>query len=66
MNPFQVTAINGVPVKGIDYRDTMPIPPGGSVTIRTRLTDFTGRFVIHCHILFHEDHGMMAPIRVVA
>lgn len=66
VNPFQVIAINGVPVKGIDYRDTVPIPPGGSVTIRTRLTDFTGRFVIHCHILFHEDHGMMAPVRVVA
>jgi FtsP/CotA-like multicopper oxidase with cupredoxin domain len=24
-----------------------------------------GTFVFHCHMLFHEDHGMMAIIRVV-
>jgi FtsP/CotA-like multicopper oxidase with cupredoxin domain len=65
-----VTKINGVPVKGIQYRDTVPIPPmvngvPGSVTIRQKYTDFTGRFVIHCHILFHEDNGMMAPVQVV-
>ncbi len=23
-----------------------------------------GRFVYHCHVLFHEDHGMMAAIQV--
>ena len=65
VNPFQVVSINGVPQKAIDYRDTVPIPPNGTVVIRQRFTDFTGRFVIHCHILFHEDHGMMAPIKVV-
>jgi FtsP/CotA-like multicopper oxidase with cupredoxin domain/Ca2+-binding RTX toxin-like protein len=27
--------------------------------------DFPGSFVNHCHILFHEDAGMMAPVRVV-
>lgn len=70
VQPFQVVSINGVPVKGVEYRDTVPIPPmvdgvPGRVVIRQRYTDFTGRFVIHCHILFHEDHGMMAPVRVV-
>jgi suppressor of ftsI len=25
-----------------------------------------GRFVFHCHILEHEDGGMMAPIEVLA
>ncbi|MGZ3520290.1 MAG: multicopper oxidase domain-containing protein [Vulcanimicrobiaceae bacterium] len=23
-----------------------------------------GTFVFHCHMLFHEDHGMMGIIRV--
>ncbi|MCL1471350.1 multicopper oxidase domain-containing protein [Argonema antarcticum] len=27
--------------------------------------DFPGTFVNHCHILFHEDAGMMAPVRVI-
>ena len=63
-------SVNGQPVRGVRYRDTVPIPPmvdgqPGRVVIRQRYTDFTGRFVIHCHILFHEDHGMMAPVRVV-
>ena len=70
IQPFQVVSINGVPVKGVEYRDTVQIPPmangvPGKVVIRQRYTDFTGRFVIHCHILFHEDNGMMAPVEVV-
>jgi L-ascorbate oxidase len=28
--------------------------------------DFTGAYVIHCHILIHEDRGMMQLIEVVA
>ena len=27
--------------------------------------DFTGKFVFHCHVTFHEDHGMMATVQVV-
>lgn len=70
IQPFQVVSINGVPVRGVEYRDTVQIPPmangvPGRVVIRQRYTDFTGRFVIHCHILFHEDNGMMAPVQVV-
>ena len=37
----------------------------GSLTIRTRFLDYTGRFVMHCHILFHEDHGMMQQLEVI-
>lgn len=71
VQPFQVMSVNGEPVRGVRYRDTVAIPPmangvPGRVVIRQRYTDFTGRFVIHCHILFHEDNGMMAPVRVVA
>ena len=28
-------------------------------------TDYTGRTVLHCHILNHEDAGMMAVLEIV-
>ena len=31
----------------------------------TKYTEFTGRFVQHCHILNHEDQGMMEIIEIV-
>lgn len=63
--PFQVVAVNGQPVDEQHYRDTATLPPFGTLTIRTRFLDFTGLFVMHCHILFHEDHGMMQLLEVV-
>jgi FtsP/CotA-like multicopper oxidase with cupredoxin domain len=55
--------------------DTFPIPLGkadssGKVTpgyfkMRTHFADFAGKFVNHCHILAHEDRGMMQLIEVV-
>jgi FtsP/CotA-like multicopper oxidase with cupredoxin domain len=38
----------------------------GVVVMRQRFTDFTGWFVFHCHILYHEDSGMMAIVQVRA
>jgi hypothetical protein len=38
----------------------------GYVKIRSRFLDFTGIFVIHCHILGHEDRGMMQLVEVVS
>jgi len=65
INPFQIVAVNGDRNKGESYyRDSALVPPFGSLTIRSRFLDYTGVFVMHCHILFHEDHGMMAPIEV--
>ena len=46
-------------------QDTIPLPPGGEVVIRIAFHDFTGKFVYHCHILNHEDNGMMAIVEVV-
>jgi FtsP/CotA-like multicopper oxidase with cupredoxin domain len=37
----------------------------GYVRIRSRFVDFPGTFVLHCHILAHEDRGMMQLVRVV-
>jgi FtsP/CotA-like multicopper oxidase with cupredoxin domain len=68
---FLVLAQNGVPVSNGQYQDMINVPywsgtgPYPSVTIRM---DFRGPdigdFVYHCHILGHEDSGMMAIIRV--
>ena len=33
--------------------------------MRYRPTDFTGKFVFHCHVLGHEDNGMMAVVQVL-
>ena len=65
VNPFQVMTVNGEPVDRKGYDDTFPIPANGEVVIRTKYTDFDGKYVLHCHILFHEDHGMMQVVEVV-
>jgi FtsP/CotA-like multicopper oxidase with cupredoxin domain len=64
-NPFQVVAVNDKPVDERHYRDTATLPAFGTLTIRHRFLDYTGKFVWHCHILFHEDHGMMQLLEVV-
>ena len=42
---------------------TLTIP--GHFKMRTRFSDFTGQYVLHCHILAHEDRGMMELVEVV-
>ena len=34
--------------------------------MRSRFVDFTGTYVLHCHILIHEDRGMMQLVKVVS
>ena len=48
------------------YQDTWRLDPGDVVEVAATFTDFTGPFLIHCHMLDHEDHGMMATFTVVA
>jgi len=58
--------------------DVFPIPSGKAATksdstqvivpgyfrMRSRFVDFPGFFVLHCHILAHEDRGMMTVVEV--
>ncbi len=71
---FLLIARNGLPVANSDKQilDTVNIPywsgtgPYPSVTLRMDFRGPTvGDFVYHCHILDHEDGGMMAIIRVL-
>lgn len=69
INPYQVIRINGQLYDALSYEDTTVVPPKvgtqqGSITFRTRFLDFPGTFVFHCHILGHEDGGMMGVIQV--
>lgn len=49
------------------WMDTVPIPRhGGRVVFRSRFADYVGRWVNHCHILMHEDFGMMQNVESVA
>ncbi|QMW21588.1 multicopper oxidase family protein [Sandaracinobacteroides saxicola] len=63
---FQVVSINGRPVPFEGLRDTVTVPIHGEVVVRLAFTDprIVGRFMFHCHILEHEDKGMMATIEV--
>jgi FtsP/CotA-like multicopper oxidase with cupredoxin domain len=71
---FIVTKINGFPIEPdkkfphanaanyVSPVDVIMVPAFGSVTIRFRALDFPGKYVFHCHILEHEDEGMMSPV----
>jgi hypothetical protein len=48
------------------WMDTVAIPRGGRVVFRSRFADYVGQWVNHCHILMHEDHGMMQAVAAVA
>jgi hypothetical protein len=74
VNPYQITAMpetsysNGYFQIG-DWHDTLLIADmgggrGGDVTVRMLTDTFTGKMVLHCHILAHEDEGMMAFIQI--
>ena len=47
------------------YEDTWRLDPGASVDVYARFTDYPGLFMVHCHMLNHEDHGMMAQFEVL-
>ncbi|HTA37486.1 MAG TPA: multicopper oxidase domain-containing protein [Candidatus Acidoferrales bacterium] len=63
-NSFEVVAINDKPLDPVQIWDTFMLPQqtdgvNGSITIRIRFKQWRGKDVFHCHILTHEDTGMM-------
>jgi FtsP/CotA-like multicopper oxidase with cupredoxin domain len=47
------------------YEDVWRLDPGEEVVVAAKFTDYAGKFMIHCHMLDHEDDGMMATFEVV-
>ena len=69
VNPMYVIKINGQAITPF-WCDTLALPVGGtpsnptSITFRSRFRDFSGPYVMHCHMLAHEDLGMMQGVTV--
>lgn len=47
------------------FKDTVFVQNDYKVMIRTKYDRYIGEFVIHCHILDHEDSGMMTNVEIV-
>jgi FtsP/CotA-like multicopper oxidase with cupredoxin domain len=60
--PFRVIDTSNGTEPPDGWKDTVNVPAGQSVTIRIPFRDFAGKTVYHCHILDHEDLGMMGII----
>lgn len=64
-NPFQVVALNGKPLATPQWRDTAIVErKGGTLTFRSRFLDYTGVYMLHCHMMNHEEMGMMQTVEV--
>jgi hypothetical protein len=46
-------------------KETWLLDPGETIEVKLKFTDFTGRYVFHCHMTEHEDDGMMSQFEVV-
>lgn len=66
VNSFQVISRNGQPESLPAWRDTVLVRRGETVRIRIGFRDFAGKTVYHCHILDHEDLGMMGNLMINA
>jgi len=64
-DPAQGRMTSSITVHDSAPADTVNVDPGTYFTMRTKFTDFPGRSVYHCHILFHEDNGMMGIFDIV-
>ncbi len=61
---FQVLDRDGVPEPFRSWKDMLNIPKHTSARIIVRYDDYPGKWMFHCHILDHEDHGMMGVLEV--
>ena len=75
INPFQIQKIDdageldesvSIWYQVGDWHDSLQLPAAGptSVNIRFQADQFTGHMVQHCHILHHQDRGMMAQYEI--
>ncbi len=62
-NSFQILDASGQPERA--WKDVMLVRAGQKRRFRVRFEDFAGQAVYHCHILDHEDLGMMGVIEIL-
>ncbi len=58
---------NGKPAPPFEdcLKETFFIYPRERIVVAGNFVDYTGKFVMHCHMLDHEDHGLMSQFEVV-
>jgi len=63
INPFQIMEDihDGFVARAGDWHDVI----GGTYYMRVFTESYTGRVMMHCHLLHHEDEGMMAYYTIV-
>ena len=61
---FQVLDRNGVPEPDRRWKDTVNVPKHETVRFIVRFDRHPGKWMFHCHILDHEDHGMMGILEI--
>ena len=61
-NSFQLVGSDGRPERA--WRDIVIVKARSRARVRIRFRDFVGTTVQHCHILDHEDLGMMATMLI--
>jgi len=59
VNDFEVKSIAGIEQRPGLIQDTIWVQQNTASVIRMRFKEWTGKSVFHCHILPHEDTGMM-------
>ena len=63
-NKFQIISQNGQLAPYAAWRDVVSVSPGETARIRMSFRDYTGKTVYHCHVLDHEDRGMMGTLEI--
>ena len=61
---FQVIERGGRPEPFRSWKDAVNVPKQSTVKFIVRFDDFAGKWMFHCHILNHEDQGMMGILEV--
>jgi bilirubin oxidase len=61
---FQIIDRNGIPEPYRSWKDAVNVPKHETVRFIVRFDDFPGKWMFHCHILNHEDQGMMGILEV--
>ena len=65
VNPFQTWRVGPDGHLELIWKDTILAPIGQPQYLFTVYTDYIGTYVYHCHILDHEDQGMMEMVNIV-
>ena len=61
---FQVLDRNGVAEPFRSWKDTVNVPKHQTVRLIVRFENHAGKWMFHCHILDHEDQGMMGILEI--